>query len=238
MNKINFLILILLTFRSLSVFAVNADEMQSGLQTEFNAGVGAVASGVDEVINTMTSVVTSIANLTCESREALKVIRGEMDHTCTPTPLASIIASQYLAPNSLAVLMRLSINNTAYLGYDNCAVYNRANYYNPEVEFGLCLNTKLGPAAAIALGEGVGSAVSATFQGQDPFAAFNKAVQLDPKDIYTKYSLKISGDNNVGATETIIDVPVTVVSPMIPPEYDIPYMPLQLKRVDDKVCVS
>jgi type IV secretion system protein VirB6 len=235
MNKIKFLILILLTFRSLSVFAVSADEVQSSLQTEFNAGVGAVASGVDEVLNTMTSVVTSIANLTCESREVLKVIRGQMDHTCTPTPLASIIASQYLAPNSMATLMRLSINNTELLGYNNCAVYNRANYYNPKIEFGLCLNKKLMPAAAAALGEGVLATVSATLQGQDPFAAFNKAVKLTPEQIYGKppIELNISGDNNSGETKFFWDIPVNVVGTT-----DIPLMPLQLKRVDDKVCVS
>ena len=186
---------------------------------------------IDTAINDVSNLINSLANLTCETTALLNMYKGDMEHTCTPTPLVSLIVSQILAPNALPVLLRLSMNNSKLLGYDNCAVYKRASYYSPSVTFGMCLNTKLIPNRILPLAEAIGTSITAAFTGGDPAAAF-KNINLNalpPDKVYQKYTLNISGTNSEGPTVTLWDIPVGI---------ELTYMPLKLKRYDDRVCVS
>ncbi len=235
MRQLKFFVLIFILLKNAtSLSAVTVENAAAAFQSEVSNLTNSGASLVNQAINELQNLINDISEISCESKEVLKIYKGAMDHTCTPTPLASILVSQLLAPNSMATLMRLSMNNKELLGYDNCAIYNRAEYYSPSVEFGMCVNKKLTLNKFIGMGEGIIASIGAVFKGQNVIDAYKKHATLPPDKIYDKITLSINGTSNSGDSKFIWDIPF----PPVPNATNIPLMPLKLTRVDDKVCVS
>ncbi len=216
----------------------NVNDMQNENNLASNNNIyGTGVNAVDKIIDTLKGIMSEVAELSCEGREVLKIYKGAMDHTCTPTPLANIFLNQLMAPNSTALLFRLSMNNKTLLGYDNCSVQNRADYYAPEVTFGLCVNKKLTVNKAIGMGQGIWAALGGAFSGKNMIDEYKAHASLKPEQIYDVITLKIPASSSNDPNKVLKQGPVTTVVD-IPLALNLPYMPLKLVRQDDKVCVA
>jgi len=235
-------ILITFLFHTVSYAEITADSTYSSLSTTAESDKGQadlVGSYVTSAISSITTIVTELASITCETSTFLNIFKGELTNTCTSMPLMSFALNSLMTPGSFAAFLRLSINNSSLLGYDNCSYFHRADYYDTEIQFGMCLNYKLVPnmLEAIIL-DGMVGAVKGMI-AKHSFSQIQKdyqdAITLSPNEIYNTYTLTIPAGDQKSDSFTLLDFPVafdikTAVA-------DFPVMNLAAKKYDDKVCV-
>ncbi|AVP87538.1 Type IV secretion system protein VirB6 [Candidatus Phycorickettsia trachydisci] len=233
----NIFLLITLLSHTISRAEITADSTYSALVGPAAADKGKsdkVSAAIVSVASSITTMVSDVMQMTCETQTFLNFVKGELINSCTPMPLMSFALKAFFTPNTLPAFLRLAMNQHDLLGYDNCSYYHRADYYNTKVEFGMCANYKLVPNMVIyGLGGGAYAAIKGMVKG-DSFSqiqsAFQNAISLSPQKIYEPYSKSILPGAQKSEIFTLIDFPI----PLVP---IVPIMPLAIKKYDDKVCV-
>jgi len=191
-------ILITLLSHTISRAEITADSTYSALAPAAAADQGkkaeAVSAAIVSAINVITVMVQDVMQVTCETQTFLNFIKGQLLNTCTPMPLLSFAINSLMAPNTLPAFFRLAINQPGLLGYDNCSYFNRADYYNTQLQFGMCLNYNLVPQVLAAIINapivGLKAAIAGESSSQIQTAVQN-ALTLTPHQIYNTYTMSI-----------------------------------------------
>jgi len=234
-------ILITLLSHTISRAEITADSTYSALAPAAAADQGkkaeAVSAAIVSAINVITVMVQDVMQVTCETQTFLNFIKGQLLNTCTPMPLLSFAINSLMAPNTLPEFFRLAINQPGLLGYDNCSYFNRADYYNTQLQFGMCLNYNLVPQVLAAIINapivGLKAAIAGESSSQIQTAVQN-ALTLTPHQIYNTYTMSIPAGGQKSDSMLLLDAPLPIGPYSV---MDIPIMPLAIKKYNDKVCV-
>lgn len=253
-------ILITLLFHTVSYAEITADGTYSDLAPTAAADKGRadlIGSYVASAIGAITTIVEDVMQISCETQTFLNLIKGGLTNSCTSMPLITFALKSLMTPGSLAAFLRLSMNNPALLGFDNCSYFNRADYYSPTVSFGMCANYVLLPNALQALFyDSTAAALKGMIAG-DSFSeiqtAYQNALTLTPDKIYsTKVSptyyaknpyyfiMNIPQGNQRSDTLLLYDFPMPLPLTASLAQFavaDTPIMNIAIKKYDDKVCV-
>jgi type IV secretion system protein VirB6 len=180
-------------------------------------------------------LITGLETLSCETMADYQIfVNGEFKNTCITYPMFDILIGSIIYFDTYpGVVGRLRINDMNLFGIDQCSLDNRANPFDPRLQFGMCSNVKIFAIRVQLFQEAALDLLIAFGSGNwDNFwSTMDKIVMggsPGSQDSYYKDMFEMF-DTTVGDNDTFWDMPLGTVSFR---------MPWKVYQYNDSICMG